>query len=91
MDKRNPWGGAATDWALESRGRVGTDLDDFLAAYTRDRGDTRGDRRRKDWEDPTEADEDRVGQKRKAGLGFSQRGEEGGDLEWVGMVAELVE
>ena len=63
VDKKNPWGGAAQDWALESRGRVGTDFDDFLAAYTRDR---RRDRRR-DWDDPTDADEDRVGGKRKVG------------------------
>ena len=102
VDKKNPWGGAATDWALESRGRVGTDFDDFLAAYTRDRGD----RRRKDWDDPTEADDDRVGQKRKAGgvrarLGWTHKAEEKEEeeLEWnsrmkrprMGMVADMVE
>ena len=98
VDKKNPWGGVAEDWALESRGKVGTDFDDFLASYTRDR--------RRDWDNPGE--EVRISPKVKTGgirdrLGWGpareERRDKEEDLEWstkmkrprMGMVADLVE
>ena len=103
VDKRNPWGGVAESWAIETRGRMGTDFEDFLDAYSRDRER----RNRKDWDDP--GDED-VSPKKTGGvrdrLGWSgsrRDQEEGGDqdedMEWatrmkkprMGMVADIVE
>ena len=102
VDKKNPWGGVAENWALESRGRVGTDFDDFLAAYSRDR-------RRKDWDDPADEDRERDSPRHKTGgvrdrLGWGPNRSEAREeteeaMEWsskmkkprLGMVADLVE
>ena len=99
VDKKNPWGTAAESWAIETRGRVGTDFDDFLAAYSRDR------RAKRDWDNPEEEETISTETKKAGGvrsrLGWS-RGEEDGegeDMEWdtrmkkprMGMVADIVE
>ena len=102
VDKKNPWGGVAENWAIETRGRMGTDFEDFLDAYSRDRER----RNRKDWDDP--GDED-VSPKKIGGvrgrLGWSrgdqevEEGDQDEDMEWatrmkkprMGMVADIVE
>ena len=103
VDKKNPWGNVAESWAIETRGRMGNDFDDYLAAYTKERG-----RVKRDWDDPGEEEKE----ERKSGgvrdrLGWGSRAreettleEEGeDDMEWVtkmkkprmGMVADIVE
>ena len=99
VDKKNPWGTAAESWAMETRGRVGTDFDDFLAAYSRDR------RAKRDWDNPEEEETVATDTKKAGGvrsrLGWA-RGEgdqEGEEMEWdtrmkkprMGMVADIVE
>ena len=106
VDKKNPWGNAAESWAIETRGRVGTDFDDYLAAYTKERG-----RVKRDWDDPGEEEVEEVGRKSggiKGRLGgggkareedMMEEGEGDEDMEWaikmkrprMGMVADIVE
>ena len=92
VDKKNPWGNAAESWAIETRGRIGNDYDDFLAAYTRERG-----RAKRDWDDPVEEREEVEEVGRKSGgirgrLGWGAKSrqedtmeeEEGDeDMEWA--------
>ena len=92
VDKRNPWGSAAQSWARETRGRMGTDFEDFLDAYTRDRERRQN---RKDWDNPGEDHEQHAG-RRPGGirdrLGWSrdigdedndERGGDDDEMEWV--------
>jgi len=102
VDKKNPWGTVAESWAIETRGRIGTDFDDYLEAYQRER------KAKKDWDDPVE--DDNFGKNLKTGgirdrLGWSKKMQEEGadkddeDMEWdtkmkkprMGMVADIVE
>jgi len=92
VDKKNPWGNAAESWAIETRGRMGNDFDDSLAAYTRERG-----RAKRDWDDPVEEGEEveevgrksggirgRLGWGAKATQEDTMEGEEGDeDMEWA--------
>ena len=102
VDKKNPWGTVAESWAIETRGRIGTDFDDYLEAYQRER------KAKKDWDDPVE--DDNFGKNLKTGgirdrLGWSRKMQDDDvdkddeDMEWdikmkkprMGMVADIVE
>ena len=79
VNKKNPWGNAAESWAIETRGRMGTDFDDYLAAYTRERG-----RVKRDWDDPGEEEVEEIGRKSgsiKGRLGWGGKAREEDTME----------